>query len=43
MRHGGNTKRTDKALKVLQQIVKANKKYEGEEIIKYEKVNDDSE
>ena len=28
MQHQGNTKRTDKALKILQEICKENKKYE---------------
>ena len=42
MHNEGSTKRTDKALKILMQIVKNNKKNEDKEI-SYEKVNDDSE
>lgn len=44
MRHDGSTKRTDKALRILQQIVKDNKKNERKNaFLSYEKVNDDSD
>ena len=43
MQHGGNTKRTDKALKILQEICKENKKYEDVVDLGYAKVNDESD
>ena len=47
MQHQGNTKRTDKALKILQEICKENKKYEkkNEDVMDlgYAKVNDESD
>ena len=44
MRHDGNTKRTDKALKILMSIVRDNKRNEAKNAeLSYEKVNDDSE
>lgn len=42
-RHGGNTKRTDKALKILQEICKENKKHEDDLDLGYVKVNDESD
>ena len=43
MQHQGNTRRTDKALKILQEICKENKKYENDVDLGYTKVNDDSD
>lgn len=43
MQHQGNTKRTDKALKILQEICKENKKYEDVVDLGYAKVNDESD
>ena len=43
VRHDGNTKRTDKALKILQQIQTENQKKEHQVSSAYVKVNDESE